>query len=851
MSRSRTELSYLAEVVAPRDLEASIASARGMFGALAGESISLEIATGAAGGPRWYVRSATEAGLERALTQLRAAYPQARAERIAPERADLDPVRVLGAEQAAVVELRPSTGNILSLRSDWRNEPSPLTGVLARAAPRGDERVVCRLTLGPAPAGAAGRLHRRAAPAGAPRREPAGDPGPSALPLVGALAIAAGGLQGWQWYAAGEWLLLLAGGACVFVGLPLAGALAMRMLRSPEPLPPRVVEQKLGSPLVSASLEVHAIGWHDSGPERLRLLARETAAAYGAYDAAGGGLRPAAPRAPRRRPDRKLPLLLNTAELAGLWHLPDQAGAPAGIRRTTAQRLPPAPGHAARGARVGASDADGTDAPVHLPAPLLHRNQLIVAKTRRGKSTLLRHLAARVMEGAAGGSDETALVVVDPHQDLAEAVLDAVPPELADRTTYLDFANLERPVGLNLLDVALFPDRDRTTEHIVTMMNRLWPANWGPRMEGALRASLLALLDANRHYEREAQFTLLDVAPMLTDRELRERVLDQVQDPAVRAWWRDNYDRAGRVLQQQTANPVTSKIGRFTVTEASRLVFGQARSTFDPRAIVRDGGVLVVNTAVGALGEGAASLVGATLLNLLGLLIEEQVALPPERRRKVIGLIDESSTLGAVDYTRMLSELGKYGASFVLVTQSLAKLDAIDRNLAPTIFANSDGLTVFGVSAEDARRLTPELGGGIEVPDLVSLDDFTCYARWWDGRARPPAFSFRVDPPPATVPGRARAIAARSAARVGRPREQVVEEITRALWERSPSRSSDRRERKSREEVAEAGPGSAAGAGAADTTPTSTADQRESPRTPRQPLRGNDHRGHHHQGRHA
>ncbi len=844
------ELSHLAEVVAPRDLDASIASARGMFGALAGESISLEIATGYAG-PRWYVRSATESGLERALAQLRAAYPQVRAERIAPNRADLDPAQVLGGEQAVVVELQPSARDILSLRSDWRNEPSPLVGVLARAAPRGDERVVCRLTLGPAPAGAAGRLHRRAAPAGAPRREPAGDPGPSALPLVGALAIAAAGLQGREWYLDGEWPLLVAGGACVFVGLPLAGALAMRMLRSPDPLPPRVVEQKLASPLVAARLEVHAIGGRGSDPQRLRLLATETAGAYGAYDSAGGGLRPAAPHAPRRRPDRKLPLLLNTAELSGLWHLPDQAGAPAGIRRTTAQRLPPAPGHAARGARVGTSDADGGAAPVHLPAPLLHRNQLIVAKTRRGKSTLLRHLAARVMEGAAGGSDGTALVVVDPHQDLAEAVLDAVPPELADRTTYLDFANLERPVGLNLLDVSLFPDRDRTTEHIVTMMNRLWPANWGPRMEGALRASLLALLDANRQYEREAQFTLLDVAPMLTDRELRERVLDQVQDPAVRAWWRDNYDRAGRVLQQQTANPVTSKIGRFTVTEASRLVFGQARSTFDPRAIVRDGGVLVVNTAVGALGEGAASLVGATLLNLLGLLIEEQVALPPERRRRVIGLIDESSTLGAVDYTRMLSELGKYGASFVLVTQSLAKLDAIDRNLAPTIFANSDGLTVFGVSAEDARRLTPELGGGIEVPDLVSLDDFTCYARWWDGRARPPAFSFRVDPPPPTVPGRARAIAARSAARVGRPREQVVREITRALSERSPSQAAGRRERKSREDVAEAGPGSAAGAGDANATPTSRADERESPPTPLRPRRGNDHRGHDHRGRHA
>ncbi len=333
------------------------------------------------------------------------------------------------------------------------------------------------------------------------------------------------------------------------------------------------------------------------------------------------------------------------------------------------------------------------------------------------------------------------------------------------------------------------------------MLNRLWPQNWGPRMEGALRASLLTLLDANRHYPPEAQFTLLDVAPLLTDRSLRERILDQVQDPALRAWWRDNYDRAGRVLQQQTRNPVTSKIGRFTVTEASRLVFGQARSTFDPRAIVRDGGVLVVNTATGTLGEGASSLVGATLLNLLGLLVEEQVALPPRRRRKVIGLVDESSTLGAVDYPRMLSELGKYGASFVLVTQSLAKLDAIDRNLAPTIFANTDGLTVFGVSAEDARKLTWELGGDIEVPDLVSLDDYSCYARWWDGRTRPPAFSFRVDPPPEVIPGRARAIAEISAARVGRPRDQVVREITKALSEHALSERSGGRRRHSGDEL--------------------------------------------------
>ena len=802
MPRRRPESLFLAEVVPPRVLEASRGAARAMLGALAGESISLEVAVSGEG-PRWYVRSLSEAGLERALSQLHAAYPQAAVARLSPHRFDLDPATALTGEQLIAVELLPSGEAILPLRTDWRNERDPLAGVLAGVAPASGERIVCRLTFGPAPRGAADGVRRRIAP---DRRRGADDrrqSAPSALPLVAALAIGAAGLQGWRWYEAEAWLHLASAGAATLVGVPLLGALALRLLRRPEPLPPSVVDQKLAAPLFAARLEVIAVGGRDSSVRRLESLAAQAAAAYETYDdPAGGGLRAHDPRPLRRVARGRFPLLLNAAELAALWHLPDQADGPDGVRRTTAKRFTPAPGHATRGVRVGVSDSERA-APVRMSPRLLHRNQLIVAKTRRGKSTLLRHLAAGVMEGVAMGTDDTALVVVDPHQDLAEAVLDAVPDELADRTVYLDFANLERPIGLNLIDVALFPDRDRTTEHIITMMNRLWPANWGPRMEGALRAALSALLEANAQLPRDAQFTLLDVAPFLTDRELREDVLAKVQDPALRAWFRDNYDRAGRVLQQQTANPVTSKIGRFTVTEVSRLVFGQARSTFDPRSIIRDGGVLIVNTAVGGLGEGAASLVGATLLNLLGLLVEEQVALPVERRRKVIGLVDESSTLGAVDYPRMLSELGKYGASFVLVTQSLTKLDAIDRNLAPTIFANSDGVTVFQVSAEDARKLTPELGGEIDVEDLVSLDDFTCYARWWDGRARPPVFSFQVDPPPATVPGRAETIAQRSAARHGRPRDVVVEEITRVLTDRSPGTASGRRSRKSAEELAD------------------------------------------------
>ncbi|GMU40147.1 MAG: hypothetical protein AMXMBFR23_10130 [Chloroflexota bacterium] len=833
MRRRRSDPSFVVEVVPPRGLEGSMSAARGMLGALVGEALALDVAI-TADGPRWYVHSATADGLERALAQVRAAYPQAAVERLAH-----DPAVAAPGEQAVMVELRPAAEPALPLRLEWRGERDPLAGVVAAVEPAAGERVICRLSIGSARPRSADRIRRREEQPPTRRQYEHGAPA-SLIPVAALMAVVAAVLQGRRWYEEGEWALIAAACGALLVGLPVLATVAVRLFIGRAPIPPRVVAAKLTGPLVTASLDVRAIG-HD--PARLRALVAQTAAAYAAYDdAAGGGLRAGELRPPRPPRRARQPLLLNTGEAAALWHLPEAEGTPLRVRRTTAQRLAPAPGHATQGVRVGVSTVGRADVPVHLPAPLLHRNHFLVAKTRRGKSTLLRHIAAGVMERVAAGVEDTALVVVDPHQDLAEAVLASVPPELMDRTIYLDFAHLDWPIGLNLIDVTLFPDRDKAVESVVTIMNRLWPDNWGPRMEGALRASLSALHEINTRRSRVEQFTLLDVAPFLTNPGFRNDLLTEVEDLAVAAWWRDNFTFAGRVLQQQTANPVTSKIGRFTVTEASRLVLGQPRSTFDPRAIIRDGGVLVVNTAVGTLGEGAASLVGATVLNLLGLLVEEQVAVTPEARRRIVHLVDESSTLGAVDYSRMLSELGKYGASFTLATQALAKLDSIDRELLPTILANSDGLTVFGASAEDARRLLPELGGDLEVEDVVSLDDFSAYARWWDGFGRPPAFTLRVDPPPPSDPDRTRAIAERSAQRHGRPRALVAAEIATVLAARFPKETGDGRELRTDEPAAVASTADPSTGSDGSTSPTGRTDEPESGEAERAVARGNNQR---------
>ncbi|HEY5475905.1 MAG TPA: hypothetical protein VIK11_04230 [Tepidiformaceae bacterium] len=152
------------------------------------------------------------------------------------------------------------------------------------------------------------------------------------------------------------------------------------------------------------------------------------------------------------------------------------------------------------------------------------------------------------------GQERLLLVVIDPHQDLAESVLSVVPPGLEERTAYLNFTDRQRPVGLNLLDVALFPNRDRTAENIVAMLHRLWPEAWGPRMEGALRAALLCLHEANQVRPRDEQYTLLDVVPLLTTKGFRDAVMSQVLDQALWAWWHDNYDRLAHTFQQSRSS---------------------------------------------------------------------------------------------------------------------------------------------------------------------------------------------------------------------------------------------------------------------------------------------------------
>ena len=364
-----------------------------------------------------------------------------------------------------------------------------------------------------------------------------------------------------------------------------------------------------------------------------------------------------------------------------------------------------------------------------------------------GKSTLMHHLVTHKLREKAEGRDPDAIVVIDPHTDLVAGILEHVPESLMDRVRLIDLSDETRSPGINLLDTRIFADRDRTADSVVRVAKGLWD-QWGPRMQSILEQTVKTLHEATEQMEEGEQYTILDGLKLLSEEKFRKDVLKMVSDPYLLEWWARDYGRWNPQYRAEALAPVQTRLSYYASSKRARAILGQRRSTIDLRRTVHDGGVLLVSTSQGTVGRDVAALVGASLLNQVDAVIREQGSLPLHRRRGALVVVDEMQSMPGVDYESMLSELGKFGASFVLATQSLAKLDDLSPTMRDTLLANVGCLAVFQVAGNDARTLVWELGKDrVTEDDITSLPVHHCYVRATVGTERMPAFSMMVRKP--------------------------------------------------------------------------------------------------------
>ena len=706
--------------------------------------------------------------------QLSAHYPQARIRKVDPGD---DPLRLEEGEQAWSITLRadgPEYVPLRTFRDDDLLDPGsdPLIALMGALSELEDEeRVVARLmlrSLGPDWSQAhLDKAHKRP---GTEPREPAYTYQTKPLQMdgvtlavLGLAALAA--LKGYLWIQDGEtWKAALLGTGMA-LGLAAGGWAWHRWKKASKRVEdPLLIKEKVSRIAFDAEIQIVAVLPADTRPQRARELLGPVAAAYRHFDNPAGArfkvskVRPVLPDPEMMHPAGPglfgKRSVLGVREVACLWHPPGAGDETPLVERSGARALLPSAKGVRGGALVGDTTA-GKARPIRFPEDLLRRHHLYVARTRMGKSTLMHHVVTHKMREKAEGRDGDAIIVIDPHTDLVEGLMEHVPESLMDRVRLIDLADHARAPGINLLDTRIFSDRDRTADSVVRVAKGLWE-QWGPRMQSILEQTVKTLHEANEHptTDEGSQHTILDGLKLLSDRKFRDGVLKKVSDPYLLEWWARDFGQWHAQYRADALAPVQTRLSYYASSKRARAILGQRRSTIDLRRTILDGGILLVSTAQGVVGRDVAALVGASLLNLVDSVIREQAGLSLRERRGALVVVDEMQSMPGVDYESMLSELGKFGASFILATQSLAKLDDLSRTMRDTLLANVGCLAVFQVAGNDARTLVWELGKDrVSEDDIVSLPVHHCYVRATVGKERMPAFSMMVRKPEEGEPG--------------------------------------------------------------------------------------------------
>ncbi len=340
-------------------------------------------------------------------------------------------------------------------------------------------------------------------------------------------------------------------------------------------------------------------------------------------------------------------------------------------------------------------------------------HKYIIGKTGTGKSTLLETLICQDVNRGNG------LALLDPHGSLVESVLAGIPENRKRDLVYFNVADHERPLGFNPLERVPPLQRPLAASALIEVFKKIWAEFWGPRLEHILRNSLLALLD-------QPQATLADVLRLLDDRSFRRNAAERVASAQVRNFWLREFDSYPARFRAEAIAPLQNKVGAFLSNPILRKILTQEKSDFDLRCLMDEGKILLVNLAKGKIGEDTAALLGALLVNQIGITALRRADSLEENRRDFYLYMDEFQNFTTLSLANMLSELRKYRVNMILAHQYLSQLEP---QVLDAILGNVGTLISFRLGAADAQMLEKEFYPELTAIDMTCLPNYHIYLK--------------------------------------------------------------------------------------------------------------------------
>jgi len=359
----------------------------------------------------------------------------------------------------------------------------------------------------------------------------------------------------------------------------------------------------------------------------------------------------------------------------------------------------------------------------------------ILGKSGTGKSVLMFNMIIQNILNGEG------VCVVDPHGELVEGVLSAIPPHRMKDVIYFNPADPDYHIGFNVLELVDPQYKHLVASGLMGIFTKIWANAWSARMEYILNNTILALLDT-------PGTTLLGIPRMLVDKDYRQKIISNLKDPVIKAFWVHEYEAWQDKFRNEAIAPIQNKVGQFLSTSIIRNVVGQSVSTINVFDIMNGSKIFLVNVSKGRIGEDNSSLLGGMIITKIQLAAMERVRIPEEIRRDFYLYVDEFQNFVTDAFAGILSEARKYRLNLTVAHQYTAQLIS-DKSSAvrDAIFGNVGTMIVFRVGADDADFLEKEFDPEFTPGDIVNLPNYKIYLKLMiDGITSRP-FSAKTLPP--------------------------------------------------------------------------------------------------------
>ncbi len=384
------------------------------------------------------------------------------------------------------------------------------------------------------------------------------------------------------------------------------------------------------------------------------------------------------------------------------------------------------------------TDARGQGVSFGIRAKDRQRHMYVVGKTGMGKSTLLENMAAQDIQNGEG------MAFIDPHGSAAETLLEYVPEHRVKDVVYFAPFDLDHPVSFNVMEDVGPDKRHLVVSGLMSTFKKIWVDAWSARMEYILTNALLALIEY-------PDTTLLSVNRLFVDKAYRKQVVDYIQDPAVKAFWTDEFANYTDRFTAEALPAIQNKIGQFTGNPLIRNIIGQPHSSFNIRELMDQKKILIMNLSKGLIGETNANLLGSMLTTRIYLAAMSRADLPVAQMKQMPNFyfyVDEFQSFANATFANILSEARKYHLNLIIAHQYIEQMEEDVRN---AVFGNVGTTIAFRVGPFDAEVLETVFAPRFLAADLVNLGFAQIYLTLMiDGIGSPPFSAITL--PPVALP---------------------------------------------------------------------------------------------------